>query len=133
MLIGLGCGVGFVFAAAVLSITVVSFPLLLDRDVGLVPAVATSLRVSLENPLAVGTWGLIVAVLLVLGALPLFIGLAVVMPVLGHATWHFYRRAVERDPVHEHPANWPNIKRRSAHYHSSPHSVLFPPPQSGDE
>ena len=132
LLIGLGCGVGLVFAVLVLSLTVVSFPLLLDRDVGLVPAVATSLRVSAENPLAVATWGLIVAGLLVLGALPLFIGLAVVMPVLGHATWRFYRRAVERDPVHEHPATWPNLKLRPASYYAKPHSVLFPPPQRDD-
>jgi len=132
LLIGLGCGVGLVFAVLVLSLTVVSFPLLLDRDVGLVPAVATSLRVTAANPLAVATWGLIVAGLLVLGALPLFIGLAVVMPVLGHATWRFYRRAVERDPAHEHPATWPNLKLRPANYYATPHSVLFPPPQRND-
>jgi uncharacterized membrane protein len=129
MLMGVGCGVGLVFAVLALSLTVVSFPLLLDRDVGLFPAVAASLRVTAENPLTVATWGLIVAGLLVLGALPLFMGLAVVMPVLGHATWRFYRRAVERDRAHEHPASWPDVKLRPASYYAKPHSVLFPPPQ----
>jgi hypothetical protein len=100
---------------------------------GLVPAVTTSLRVIAENPLAVATWGLIVAGLLILGALPLFIGLAIVMPVLGHGTWRFYRRAVERDPTHEHPAAWPNVVRRPGRYYSTPHSVLFPPSQSREE
>ena len=131
-LIELGCSVGFLFAALVLSLTVVSFPLMLDRNVGLVPAVATSLRVTAQNPLAVATWGLVIAVLLVLGALPLFIGLALVMPVLGHATWRFYRRAVERDPAHEHPASWPKIKQRPAGYYSTPHSVLFGQPRRND-
>ena len=53
------------------------------------------------NPLAVALWGLIVAAALILGSLPLFLGLAVVMPVLGHATWRLYRKAIERDPAHE--------------------------------
>jgi len=132
LLIGLGGGIGFLFAVFVLCISVVSFPLMLDRDVGLVPAVAASLRLSWTNPLAVATWGAIVAGLLILGALPLFMGLAVVMPVLGHATWRFYRRAVERDPAHEQHPSWPNVSRRPASYYSNPHSVIFPPPQSRD-
>ena len=74
---------------------------MLDRDVGLIPALETSVRVARENPLAVALWGVIVAVALALGSLPLFLGLAVVMPVLGHATWRLYRKAVERDPAHE--------------------------------
>ncbi len=132
LLIGLGGGIGFLFAAFVLCISVISFPLMLDRDVGLVPAVAASLRFSAINPLAVATWGAIVAGLLILGALPLFVGLAVVMPVLGHATWRFYRRAIQRDPAHEqHPA-WPNVAKRPARYYSTPHSVIFPLPQRED-
>jgi uncharacterized membrane protein len=86
--------IGFIFAAFALCVSVVSFPLLLDRDVGLVPAIAASLRVSRENPVAIALWGLVVAALLVLGSLPLFIGLAVVMPALGHATWRLYRRTI---------------------------------------
>ena len=78
-----GGAIGFGFAALALCLSVVSLPLLLDRDVGLVPAVGASLRTARENPEAVALWGLIVAAALILGSLPLFIGLAVVMPVLG--------------------------------------------------
>lgn len=90
-----GCAVGFLFAVIVLAVSVVSFPLLLDRDVGMRVAVTTSVRVAAENPRAVLSWGVIVAAALVLGSLPLFLGMIFVMPVLGHATWHLYRKAVE--------------------------------------
>jgi uncharacterized membrane protein len=100
-LIVVGGFVGFCFAALALCLSVVSIPLMLDRDVGLVPAIDASLRLTRANPLAVALWGLIVAVALVLGSLPLFFGLAVAMPVLGHATWRFYRKAIERDPARE--------------------------------
>ena len=93
-LIIVGSGVGFVFALVVLSISAISFPLLLDRDVGAVSAAFASVRVTLANPITMAIWGLIVAVALALGALPLFFGLAIVMPVLGHATWHLYRKVV---------------------------------------
>ncbi|MCV2881931.1 DUF2189 domain-containing protein [Actibacterium sp. XHP0104] len=93
-LIIIGIPVGAVFAAIVLAISVVSFPLLMDRDVGLPVAVATSLRVTAKNPLVIGAWGLIVAAALAIGSLPMFLGLVIVMPILGHATWHLYRRAV---------------------------------------
>jgi uncharacterized membrane protein len=106
-LIVVGVLVGFCFAALVLALSVVSFPLMLDRDVGLVPALDASLRVTRANPLAVALWGLIVAVALVLGSLPLLFGLAVVLPVLGHATWRLYRKAIERDPAHELPIEGP--------------------------
>jgi uncharacterized membrane protein len=90
----IGCGVGFVFAAVVLSLSVVSFPMLLDRDPGLIPAITTSLRAVAANPGPMAAWGLIVTAGLVLGSVPLLLGLVVVMPVLGHATWHLYRRIV---------------------------------------
>ena len=93
--------VGFCFAALALCLSVVSIPLMLDRDVGLVPALDASLRLTRANPLAVALWGFIVAAALILGSLPLFFGLAVVMPVLGHATWRLYRKAIERDPARE--------------------------------
>jgi uncharacterized membrane protein len=89
-----GTAVGFVFAAVVLCISLVSFPMLIDRPVGVPIAVTTSLAVARRNPRAAALWGLIVAVSLVLGMVPLFIGLMIVLPVLGHATWHLYRRAV---------------------------------------
>jgi uncharacterized membrane protein len=93
-MIVVGMGVGFLFALAVLAISVVSFPLLLDREVGLGSAVATSLRVLAENPLPIAAWGLIVAGGLVLGSIPAFLGLIFVLPILGHATWHLYRKTV---------------------------------------
>ena len=93
-MIGVGVGVGFLFALGVLAISAVSIPLMLDRDVGLTTAIATSVRAVLKNPGAMALWGLIVAAGLVLGSLPLFLGLVVVLPVLGHATWHLYRRMV---------------------------------------
>ena len=71
---------------------------MLDRHASAIDAIRTSLRAVRENPFAMAVWGLIVAVLLVIGSLPLFVGLAVVLPVLGHATWHLYRKMVEPDP-----------------------------------
>ncbi|MEE1610080.1 DUF2189 domain-containing protein [Microvirga sp. CF3016] len=104
-LIVLGNIIGFVFAVAVLSISVVSFPLLLDRDVGAAVAVYTSVKAVAMNPLTMALWGLIVAAALLVGSIPLFVGLAIVMPVLGHATWHLYRRVVEPPhPDEAHPA-----------------------------
>jgi len=94
-LIVLGNGIGFLFALAVFTISVVSFPLLVDRDVGAATAVLTSVRAVLANPSTMALWGLIVVGLLVIGSLPFFFGLTVVLPVLGHATWHLYRKVVE--------------------------------------
>ena len=85
--------------ALVLTISVVSFPLLLDRDVGAAVALLTSVRAVAANPVTMALWGLIVTALLVVGSLPFFLGLTVVMPVLGHSTWHLYRRVVEPDPA----------------------------------
>lgn len=93
-LIAYGNAVGFVFALAVLIVSVVSFPMLVDRDVGAAVAVWTSIRAAAANPVAIAAWGIIVGGLLLLGSLPFFVGLAVVMPLLGHATWHLYRRLV---------------------------------------
>ncbi len=94
-LIIVGNLVGFLFAVLVLVISVVSFPLLLDREVGAAVAILTSIRAVVANPVTIAVWGLIVAVALLLGSIPLFLGLAVVMPVLAHATWHLYRSVVE--------------------------------------
>ena len=97
-MIVIGNGVGFLFALAVLTISVVSFPMLLDRDAGAAGALLTSVRAVLANPVPMALWGIIVAALLALGSLPLFLGLPLVLPVLGHATWHLYRKVVEPDP-----------------------------------
>ena len=93
-LIIIGMAVGFAFSAVVLAISVVSFPLLLDRNVSLPTAVVTSVKVALKNPVPIGVWGLIVAGSLAIGSLPALLGLVLVLPVLGHSTWHLYRQAV---------------------------------------
>ena len=98
-MIVVGNTVGFAFALLVLVISVVSFPMLVDRDVSAGTAVRTSVRAVAANPLTMAVWGLFVALALVVGSLPLFFGLAVVFPVLGHATWHLYRRTVSVDEV----------------------------------
>ncbi len=86
--------VGAVFAFAALAMSLVSFPLLMDRHVGLPVAVATSIKVLRKNPMVCMAWGLIVGVSLIVGSIPFLAGLIIVVPVLGHATWHLYRRAV---------------------------------------
>jgi len=93
-MIGVGIGVGFLFAVLALTISVVSFPLLLDRDVGVGTAVWTSVRAVVASPGPMALWGMVVAGGLVLGSLPFLLGLIIVMPVLGHATWHLYRSVV---------------------------------------
>ena len=90
-----GCGVGFIFATVTFTLSVVSFPMLVDRNVGFVTAVQTSVRAVVANPITMGIWAFIVVSGLLIGALPFFVGLAVVLPVLGHATWHLYRKVVE--------------------------------------
>jgi uncharacterized membrane protein len=95
VLIIVGTGVGFVFAVVVLALAVVSFPMLLDQDVGVATAMATSVRAVAANPVTMAAWGFVVSALLILGSIPFFFGLAVAMPVLGHATWHLYRKVVE--------------------------------------
>ena len=119
-LIAVGCGTGFLFALVALCLSVVSFPLILDRHAGAFEAMVTSLRVVARNPVPMAAWGLIVAALLVAGTIPFFVGLAVVIPLLGHATWHLYRETIaiapnakpvavpparERKPAADFPAN----------------------------
>jgi uncharacterized membrane protein len=89
-----GNAIGLLFAAFVLAISVVSFPMMLDRHVGALVAIRTSLRVVRRNPGTMAAWGFLVAMALATASLPAFVGLAIVVPILGHATWHLYRRAV---------------------------------------
>ena len=98
-LIVVGNLAGLAFAALVLAISVVSLPMLVDRDVSAARAVSTSWRAARANPGVLARWGLIVAGLLVLGSIPLFIGLAFVLPWLGYSTWHLYTRLVDRDSI----------------------------------
>jgi uncharacterized membrane protein len=122
-LIVVGNGIGFLFAVLVLAISVVSFPMLVDRNVGVAGAVVTSVRAVAANPVTMALWGLIVAAALVLGSLPLLFGLAVVMPVLGHATWHLYRKVVEPDPNPPHEYERPEKPPR---YAAEFPAALFP-------
>ncbi|MCL5778190.1 DUF2189 domain-containing protein [Limibaculum sp. FT325] len=92
----LGNGVGFLFALAALVLGVFSLPMLVDGETSAARAMATSLRACAENPVTIAAWGLTVAVLLALAMLPLFAGLVIVLPWLGHATWHLYRAAIDR-------------------------------------
>jgi len=89
-----GFGVGFLFAVAAFAISVVSFPLLLDRDVSMWRAIGTSLRAVRTNPGVMLLWGATVAGLLALGSLPALVGLIFVVPLLGHASWHLYRKMI---------------------------------------
>lgn len=94
-LIVFGVGIGFLLAVLAMSVSVVSFPLMLDReDVTVETAIRTSVRAVRMNPGPMAAWGFVVAAGLVIGCIPLLIGLAIVVPVLGHATWHLYRRLV---------------------------------------
>ncbi len=122
-LIILGNGVGLLFAILVLTISVVSFPLLIDRDVGAAVALLTSIRAVARNPLTMAVWGLIVGALLIIGSLPFFLGLTVVIPVLGHATWHLYRKVIEPQaaPAPTHPEH-----HKERRYAADFPAVLFP-------
>jgi uncharacterized membrane protein len=93
-LIVYGTLLGFIFAFTALAISVVAFPLVLDRPASAATAVAISIRAVTSNPMVMAVWGLIVVVLLVAGAVVFLIGLAAVLPILGHATWHLYRKVV---------------------------------------
>jgi uncharacterized membrane protein len=119
-LIVTGNAVGLLFALTSFALSAVSFPLLLDRNVGMAPAIVTSIKAILKNPFTMALWGVIVALGLAIGALPFLFGLAVVMPILGHATWHLYRKVVapEAGPRPEfHPK--PKGQRYAADFPSS--------------
>src|SRR3546814_2368205 len=124
-----GVAVGFVFAVVALTISVVSFPLLLDRNVGLYAAIGTSIRAVAANPGPMAAWGMIVAAGLVLGSIPQFLGLDFVLPVLGHATWHLYRRTVR--PVTPEPARRrPPSSGIAGRRHAAAQPALHPPGQT---
>jgi uncharacterized membrane protein len=122
-LIIIGNAIGFIFAVVAFTISAVSLPLLLDRDVGAAVALSTSIRAVVQNPLIMAVWGLIIGALLFVGSLPAFLGLTVTLPILGHTTWHLYRRLVQAgdgpQPT-QHPP--PKEKRYAADFPA----VLFP-------
>jgi uncharacterized membrane protein len=121
-MIVIGNATGFVFALVAFMLSVVAFPLLIERQIGAVGAAVTSVKAVLRNPLTMALWGLIVAGALLIGSLPFFIGLAIVIPVLGHATWHLYRKVVAPGlPLREIHPRPPGPRRYAADFPS----VLF--------
>lgn len=97
MMIFLGMAVGAIFATVVLIVSAIGFPMLIDKPVGLPVAVVTSAKVFDQNRATMLLWGICVAVLLAIATIPVFLGLILVLPWLGHATWHLYRMAVSYD------------------------------------
>ena len=94
MFLLIGNIVGSVLSLVLFSLTVVSFPLLLDRDVDFITAMITSVRAVVMNPLPMIGWAAVIVVLMIVSCLPYFLGLVVTLPILGHTTWHLYRRIV---------------------------------------
>ena len=94
LFLAIGNAVGAALSLILFSLTVVSFPLLLDRDVDFVTAMVTSVRAVVMSPVPMIGWAAVIVVLLIVSALPYFLGLLVTLPILGHATWHLYRRVV---------------------------------------
>lgn len=92
MMLAVGSLIGGAMAAAMFSLTVISLPLLLDREVDFITAMITSVRAVLINPVSLALWAAIIAALLFLAMLPMFLGLFLVLPILGHASWHLYRQ-----------------------------------------
>jgi uncharacterized membrane protein len=123
-LIWRGNAIGALFALASFAVSAISFPLLVDRNVGMAAAIATSLRAILLNPLTMALWGLIVTAGLAIGMLPFLFGLAVTMPILGHATWHLYRKVVAPDSG-QRPEYRP--RRRAPRHAADFPSALFLP------
>jgi uncharacterized membrane protein len=95
LFLGIGHLVGAVLAIIMFSITVISIPLLMERELDIVTAMITSVKVVLASPVILIGWGIAVTLLVIMASLPLFLGLIIVLPVLGHTTWHIYRKTVE--------------------------------------
>ena len=98
LFLAIGNAVGAALSLILFSLTVVSFPLLLDRDVDFVTAMVTSVRAVVTSPLPMIGWAALIVVLLAVSAMPYFLGLVVTLPVLGHTTWHLYRRIIAPVP-----------------------------------
>ena len=94
MFLGIGHIIGAALATIMFSITVISIPMLMEREIDIVTAMITSVKAVLASPLVMVGWGLIVTLAVILGSLPMFLGLVIILPVLGHTTWHIYKKAV---------------------------------------
>jgi uncharacterized membrane protein len=99
LFLAIGNAVGAVLSLILFSLTVVSFPLLLERDVDFVTAMVTSVRSVVKSPLPMIGWAAVIVMFLIVSSIPYFLGLLVTLPVLGHATWHLYRRIVAPLPA----------------------------------
>ena len=114
----IGNAVGFLFAALIFSISVVSFPMLVDKDVSAPMAIVTSLRAVLTNPVQMAAWALFIAIALAVASVPFLLGLVIVLPVLGHASWHLYRKVVasmnEDVVIATASAAWPEAIQRNS-------------------
>ena len=93
-MLAVGTAIGAVFSTLLFCLTVVSLPMLLEREVDFVTAMLTSCAVVAQSPLVMLGWGAFIAGVLFVAMLPGFFGLFLALPVLGHASWHLYRRAV---------------------------------------
>ncbi len=93
-MLAVGMLVGAVLAFVLFALSAVSLPMLLDRELDFITAMINSFRLVEQNLLPMLAWGLLISALVFLAMLPYFLGLFLVLPVLGHATWHLYRRAV---------------------------------------
>lgn len=91
----IGTCVGAFLSAVLFSVTVVAMPMLLDREMDFITAMLTSIRVVRENPIVMLAWAAIISVTMLLSLVPVFLGLIVTLPILGHSTWHLYQRAVQ--------------------------------------
>lgn len=94
LFIGVGHVVGAFFALLLFSLTVISIPMILDRDVDFITGMITSVKTVMKSPLVMLSWGVFVTLAVMASFVPLFLGLLVVLPVLGHTTWHIYKKAV---------------------------------------
>ncbi len=92
--LAIGTCVGAFLSGVLFSVTVVAMPMLLDRETNFVSAMLTSIRVVTENPVVMLGWAAIISVTMLLSMAPAFLGLVFTLPILGHTTWHLYRRAV---------------------------------------
>lgn len=91
-MLAVGSLIGGTFAALLFSFTVVGLPLIMEREIDIITAIITSIRAVMANPVSMFVWGMTIAVSLFVGMIPMFLGLFIVLPVLGHASWHMYRR-----------------------------------------
>ncbi|WP_083219408.1 DUF2189 domain-containing protein [Bradyrhizobium icense] len=115
LFLAIGNAVGAALSLILFALTVVSFPLLLDRDVDFVTAMITSVRAVVTSPLPMIGWAALIVVLLAVSAMPYFLGLVVTLPVLGHTTWHLYRRIIA--PVGERKEMLSSLRTAGAHSH----------------